>query len=224
MAKRKEPTLLDPAIRIDGGKRTNLKLYRERRAQERKRAKPPVEDTRVSEAWVRHDAMSAVAKEKTAERKRMRGLSAGGAEGSVIVAQDIKISGSRSSKRPMRCRPGTFEWRYGRGEKLMAYFHAGSHFADLYERAGTAAASSPDLAAQGSGDWKGLPDSRVAALDALRPVNAKLGEDQRLRLVAYCVEGLPVSDIAIWAGVPSRDMAAIIHSDMTALAKALHFL
>jgi hypothetical protein len=50
MKGKKEPQLPQAAIRIDGGKRTNLKLYRERRAEDRKRPKPAVEDTRVSDA------------------------------------------------------------------------------------------------------------------------------------------------------------------------------
>lgn len=147
-----------------------------------------------------------------------------GYDGAQEFNAPVRLSLTRVEQRKIRCRPGTFEWRYGRKTADGTLYHAGVQFALLWERAGTAAASSPDMEQQGHGGWKGLPDGRVAALDALRPVHDRLGDMQRLRLVAYCVEGLTVAEIAKWEGESDRDMAAIIHSDIKALAKALHYL
>lgn len=148
-----------------------------------------------------------------------------GYDGAQEYSAPVRLSLTRVEQRTIRCRPGTFEWRYGRKTADGTLYHAGCHFAVLYERAGTAAASSPDLEGQGGGGaWKGLPDGRVAALDALNPINEKLGIEPRLRLIAYCVEGATVSELAILAGIPNRDMAAVIHQDITALAKHLHYL
>jgi hypothetical protein len=148
-----------------------------------------------------------------------------GYDGAEEYLAPVRVTMTRVDTRTIRCRPGTFEWRYGRKTADGTLYHAGCQYAVLYERAGTAAASSPDMESQGGGGaWKGLPDGRVAALDALKPINAKLDDRRRLRITAYCVEGLSVSDIAQWHGVPARDMAALIHEDMTALAKALHYL
>lgn len=148
-----------------------------------------------------------------------------GYDGAEEYEAPVRVSLTRVDTRTVRCRPGTFEWRYGRKTADGTLYHAGCQYAVLYERAGTAAASSPDMESQGGGGaWKGLPDGRVAALDALKPINSKLGIEQRLRLVAYCVEGLSVSDIARWRGEPVRDTAAVIHSDIKDLAKALHYL
>lgn len=147
-----------------------------------------------------------------------------GYAGAQEFSAPVRLSLTRVESRTIRCRPGTFEWRYGRKTADGALYHAGCHYAVLYERAGTAAASSPGMETNGRGAWKGLPDGRVAAIDALKPINDTLGSDQRLRLVAYCVEGLSVSEIALWAGDPVRDTAAVIHSDIKALAKALNYL
>lgn len=147
-----------------------------------------------------------------------------GYDGAEEFSAPVRLSLTRVESRTIRCRPGTFEWRYGRKTADGTLYHAGCHYAVLYERAGTAAASSPAMEANGHGAWKGLPDGRVAALDALKPINDRLGDDQRLRLVAYCVEGLSVSEIAQWAGDPVRDTAAVIHADIKALAKALNYL
>lgn len=156
--------------------------------------------------------------------KRKPRLPEPGFDGAQEYAAPVRLSLTRVESRTIRCRPGTFEWRYGRKTADGTLYHAGCHYAVLYERAGTAAASSPDLGSSGGGAWKGLPEGRVAALDALKPINEKLGEMPRLRLVAYCVQGLSVSELAKWAGVPDRDMAAVIHQDVTALAKHLNFL
>lgn len=148
-----------------------------------------------------------------------------GYDGAQEFSAPVRLSLTRVEPRTIRCRPGTFEWRYGRKTQDGTLYHAGCHLAVLFERAGTAAASSPDMDGQGGGGaWKGLPDGRVAALDALKPIIEALGTEPKLRLVAYCVEGVTVSEIATFAGIPDRDMAAIIHSDLMALAKHLHYL
>jgi len=148
-----------------------------------------------------------------------------GYDGAVEFIAPVRISMTRFESQNMRARPGTFVWRYGRKTADSAVYHAGSEFAILWEKAGTAAPASPDMGSQGGGgSWKGMPDSRVVALDKLRPILAEIGTEQKIRLLAYCVEGATVSEIAIFAGVPDRDMAAVIHQDVNALAKAMRKL
>lgn len=146
-----------------------------------------------------------------------------GYDGAQEYDAPVRLSLTRVESRTIRCRPGTFEWRYGRKTSDGTLYHAGCHFAVLWERAGTAAAASPNMEAEGHGAWKGLPDGRVAALDALRPIVGALGIQPKLRLIAYCVEGASISDIANLAGVPIRDMAAVLHQDLKALASHLHY-
>lgn len=150
-----------------------------------------------------------------------------GYEGAVEINTDVRVTATRSETRVLRCRPGTFEWRYARSSKekgLSALYHAGVHYAGLWEKAGTAAASSPDLLAEGGSGWKGLPDSRCAALDDLREAFKALGLVPTSRLTSYCVSGDTVSDIAARFGVPSRDMAAVLNLDLHACAMHFNYL
>lgn len=220
---RKRNKMPEPAVRIVDGKRINLKDLRHRRATARAKVKPPIEDTRVSDIWARQDARSASAKRANLERKAIRNLAEGGFDGTQLYAEKIKISTQREKKRDIRCRPGTFEWRYGRDVQDV-HFEAGNRFAILWERAGTAAAASPGMEANGHGDWKGLPDGRVAALDRLQPLLIDLGKLPSRRLVLYCVEGKPVSEIARTFETPIRDMSAVLHHDLRALAGHMKLL
>lgn len=150
-----------------------------------------------------------------------------GYEGAVEINTDVRVTATRSETRVLRCRPGTFEWRYARSSKekgLSALYHAGVHYAGLWEKAGTASASSPDLLSEGGAGWKGLPDGRVMALDDLKKAFLELGHLPTARLTAYCVHGQPVSEIAVRFGVPSRDMAAVLHLDLHACAMHFNYL
>jgi len=149
-----------------------------------------------------------------------------GYDGTIESEADVRISPTRTDKRSMRCRTGSFEWRYARGKEkgLTALYHAGIEYASLWERAGAASASSPDLLAEGGGSWKGLPDGRVMALDKLKPLLIKLGHLSTHRLTAYCVEGQTVTEIADRFEAAPRDMAAVLHHDLKACAVHLHYL
>ena len=88
-----------------------------------------------------------------------------GFDGMKVMTSTVRLSSARTERRSVRARPGTFEWRYGRKSADAALYHAGCHFADLWERAGTAAAKSRDLTIVGTPGWRGLPEGRAAALD-----------------------------------------------------------
>lgn len=147
-----------------------------------------------------------------------------GYDGAIEIDTSVRITATRSEARSLRCRPGTFEWRYGRANADGSLYHAGCHYAGLWERAGTAAASSPDWMSEGGGDWKGLPQARAVAMDELRQAFIGLGKMPTARLTAYCVEGMPVSEIAHRYGTALRDMAAVLHQDLRACAMHFNYL
>jgi hypothetical protein len=147
-----------------------------------------------------------------------------GFDGAVIVGATVRLSSQRGEKRLMRARPGTFEWRYGRKSADAALYHAGCHFADLWERAGTAAAKSRDLTQVGTPGWRGLPEGRAAALDEVGAASRELGRFATSRLMAYCVEGQTTSEIARRHDAPERDMAAVLHQDLRACAQCFRFV
>lgn len=146
-----------------------------------------------------------------------------GYDGAVEIDAHIRVTATRYEKRSLRCRPGTFEWRYARPSAEMALYHAGNHYALLWEKAGTAAAKSPDLEAVGGGPWKGLPDGRAVAFEVLREAFRDLGKASSARLTAYCVEGKTTSELASQYGIPDRDMAAVLDMDLRACATHFRF-
>ncbi|MGX7872861.1 hypothetical protein ACVDG5_008555 [Mesorhizobium sp. ORM6] len=101
-----------------------------------KRQKPP------SRRTTQEEREKGRARQPAAVAKLRR--SDGGKAGAKVTSVKIRISGQRSETMAMRSRPGTFEWRYGR-KKQDVLFHAGSHLAVLWERAGIALASSADF-------------------------------------------------------------------------------
>ncbi len=139
-----------------------------------------------------------------------------------------KISSVRSETRTMRAIPGSFEWKYGRASANLALYHAGSHYAVLWERAGTADAKSPNFESTGGGGgWKGMPDGRCAALDDISLAVRELGKLVTVRLTDYCVRGMTVAQIAKKHSMPpkhvisEREMGHILGMDLRACA--LHF-
>ena len=223
----KAPTL-KPVARIDGAKRTNLKQQHERReaAKGKRRNAPAVEDTRVSEAWDREADRSAASSRLSAEERRIRKLTQmdGLKEGAKISVVKVRISNDRTTRQAIRSKPGTFGWRYGR-HKQDALFHAGSHLAQLWERAGIALASSADfLRGTSSGYPSGISDGRVAAIDKLDGFRAAMGVGTSERLIDYCVVGLTSTEIAKKNGTKERDMAPVLHQDLRDCAVHFRFV
>lgn len=216
---------LIPAIRVDGGKKLDLAEMRMRRQKARRaRAEaPPLEDTRVSDVWAREEARITASDRDKAQAKRIRRLEDGGKDGTKLTKVTVRISTERSERKTMRCRPGTFEWRYGRN-KQDALFHAGNHFARLWEQAGTAGASSPSMEEASGSAWRGLPDGRVAAIDVLNAASFDLGRLPMSRLLDYCVSGFTTSEIAKKHGQRERDIAAVLHQDLRACAMHFNYL
>jgi len=214
MQQKSEPK--KPGVRIDGDKRRDLN---KKRVAERMAGvvKPPRSAAEIEAARK--------AKQKADERAHR--LSAkfrredGGKDGTKLTKVKVKISAERSERQTIRCRPGTFEWRYGR-DKQDALFHAGNHFARLWEQAGTAAACSPSIEEASGVAWRGMPDGRVAAIDVLNAASFDVGRIPISRRIEYCVNGLTSTEIARKHGQKERDMAPVLHQDLRACA--MHFL
>lgn len=148
----------------------------------------------------------------------------GGKDGMVQTRARVRVSIARSAMQTIRCKPGTFEWRYGRN-KQDVFFHAGSQLAILWERAGATVASSADfLRGIKSGYQTGITDGRVAAIDKLLGAHDSIGKYSFDRLVDYCVRGHTVSEIAAKNSSRQRDMAAVLHSDLKSCAVHFKFL
>ncbi len=218
----------NPAIRIDGSKRTNLAAAEQRRLAARvaKDSAPPTEATRVSDAWER-DRLRTVANDRlSVEDRQIRQIAEKGGlkEGTEVSVVEIKISDTRYDTQAIRARPGTFEWRYGR-DKQDALFHAGSHLAILWERAGIAVASSADfLRGTRAGFITGMADGRIAAIDKLKGFVETMGFVPANRLIDYCVVGLTTAQIARKHGSKERDMAAVLNEDLRVCAFHFRFL
>lgn len=191
------------------------KLFDEQPFREQ-RKKPPSHRTTPEERQagrIRQDG--AIAKLSRAD---------GGKAGAKMTSIKIRISGQRSETMAMRSRPGTFEWRYGR-KKQDVHFHAGSHLAKLWERAGIAVASSANfLRGTGSGYATGISDGRVAAIDKLSGFVKEMGRAPAERLIDYCVAGLTTAEIARKHGAKEREMAPVLHHDLRACAQHFNFL
>ena len=159
---------------------------------------------------------------KAARKKREQ---VPGYDGAEYFTTRVKVSLTRDEPRIIRARPGTFEWRYNRNDdNLTPLYHAGVKYASLMEQAGAADARSPGMEMTGGSGWNGLPDGRVAALDELRLVMREVGSLATSRLMTYCVRGHSVSEIAASFGVPVRDMSAVLHMDLRALAMHMRYL
>lgn len=145
-----------------------------------------------------------------------------GFDGRETFETHVRLSGTRFEKRSIRARPGSFEWRYNRDDSdLTPLYHAGVKFATLWEKAGTASDSSPDLSSSGGGQWKGLPDGRIMAMDEINQARKEMGRWSTARLVDYCVMGSTSSDMASKYGVDEREMGHVLRMDLRACA--FHF-
>ncbi|MCP8894281.1 hypothetical protein KYK29_05015 [Shinella daejeonensis] len=145
----------------------------------------------------------------------------GGKDGAVLAKVRLRVSSQRSAHLTIRCRPGSFEWRYGRGEPC-ALFYAGNHFAILWERAGATVASSADfLRGTKAGHRTGISDSRVAAIDALRGLVDEIGRLSFERLMLYCVQGATSDEIATREQQEKRAIATVLANDLRQCA--IHF-
>ncbi|MHA6645850.1 hypothetical protein [Mesorhizobium sp. A623] len=215
MKKAKQEPKIKPGTRIDGGKRRDLNGSRVagRMAGVVKpaRAASQIESDRKARQKVDERAHRLTAKLQQED---------GGKEGTKLTKVKVKISAERSERQTIRCRPGTFDWRYGR-DKQDALFHAGNHFARLWEQAGSAAACSPSMEGAGGVAWRGMPDGRVAAIDVLNAASFELGRMPLSRLIDYCVNGLTSAEIAKKHGQKERDMTPVLHQDLRACA--MHF-
>ncbi|GLU25534.1 hypothetical protein Brsp01_07670 [Brucella sp. NBRC 12950] len=165
--------------------------------------------------------MATVSKKLEASRK----LPSAGCEGARVATIDIRVTGKRKDKRTIRARPGTFEWVFGRRTADIALYHAGSHFARLWEVAGTADARSPNYeGASGGGSIKGISDRRCEALSELNAAVRKLGEPLTQRLTHYCVYGKSAAEIASMLGVGDRELALVLKQDLRDCAVYFRFL
>lgn len=144
-----------------------------------------------------------------------------GYDGAIEISTEVRISGERNQYRVLRSRPGTFEWRYGRKTADAAIYHAGIKFAELWEFAGTASASSPDLGAIGSGMWRGIQMGRLEAMDKIDAARKDIGRWGTARLVDYCVMGSTASEMAQKYNTDDRSMAIVLNEDLRACA--MHF-
>ena len=114
----------------------------------------------------------------------------------------------------MRCRPGTFAWRFGRDKNSLEY-QAGNRFAMLWERAGIAVASSADyMRGVGSGYQMGISDARLDAMDKMKGVKKLVGSAGMERLLDYCVWGMTASEIAAKCGTIERATSNILQMDL----------
>jgi len=205
----------EPGIRVVNGKRIDLKIRRARQAALLK----AVAEHRAEPANVAEDLKKRVAAARKVDRLRRED---GGKDGTKLTTVRTRLAGNMTGRKTIRSRPGSFEWRYGRNAQS-ALYHAGSQFARLCERAGMTIASSADfLRGTSSGHMTDMAEGRIAAIDKLKAL-AGLGHASTERLISYCVEGKTADEIAQGCDANKRDMAAVLHQDLRALAKELQF-
>lgn len=157
-------------------------------------------------------------------KKSARFLKLPGFDGAKLTTSKVRLSGDRSTQRSIRARPGSFEWVYGRENADTALYHAGVHYAQLWESAGTADARSPDFGGGRGAGWKGMPDRRCDALSELNAAFEKLGEASTQRLMLYCVRGKTAREIANIYEVGDREMALVLRQDLRDCARYFRFL
>lgn len=160
---------------------------------------------------------------KLARKRKAEKMTEPGYDGAVLDVANVRITATRSEVRGFRCRPGTFEWRYGRKSVDSALYHAGIKFADLWEKAGTASAGSPSMDFTGGGAWKGIPDGRVDAMSQIKAARSDIGKWSMARLVDYCVMGSSASEMAEKYGSDERGMAFVLYEDLRACANHFGF-
>ncbi len=144
-----------------------------------------------------------------------------GYDGAIEIDTETRISGERSKFNLLRCRPGSFEWRYGRKTADAALYHAGIKFAELWEFAGTASASSPDLGAIGGGMWRGIQNGRLEAMDKIDAARDSIGAVGTALLVDYLVMGSTASEMGPKYSIDGRSMAIILDHHLHSCAN--HF-
>jgi hypothetical protein len=152
-----------------------------------------------------------------------------GYDGAKIVRSSVRVTASRTETRSIRAMPGTFEWRYARAKPSgkdvnAALYHAGSHYARLWERAGTADVGSPNFDSAGGGVRLGLADRRCESMDELKLAFQALGMWVTSRLTDYCVKGMTTAQIARRHGSSERDMASVLQQDLRDCARHFKFL
>jgi hypothetical protein len=160
------------------------------------------------------------------KQKPRRGDPKPGPDGTIIQTRRIKTGTEAVATLKVRCRTGTFEWRYG--SKGNAQHHAGTTFSKLWERAGIAHCGGgiPDLASSGSsGSAAGMSDSRVTALDRIREISREIGGPMTRRIVAYVVEGRTPKEIAAtyYQQVTDRQVSDTLDLDLIELARSMGF-
>ncbi len=158
--------------------------------------------------------------------KKVKGGEKPGPDGTVYQARRITTGTQAIATHKVRCRPGTFEWRYGRFGNPQ--YHAGADFAHLWERAGVASASGIKFEASGGGGgFGGLPDARTLAMDRIRGITQEIGGPMARRLVSYCVEGRTPKEIAAsyrpQLQVSDRQISDTLDLDLHELAKAMNY-
>jgi hypothetical protein len=205
-----------PGVRIDGGKRRELN---KERVTARMAALPKDAPT-AEQTAARRNAMEKRAK---AERKAAQ-IGHDGAKTLKVRVRDLQGQRARTLTLTIRCKPGSFEWRYGRN-KQDALFHAGNHLAILWERAGMTIASSANfLRGTTSGYATGLADGRAQAIDKLDGFRDAMGQKPAERLIDYCVLGLTTAEIARKDGAKERDMAPVLHQHLRDCARHFKFM
>lgn len=207
--------LLKAGIRIDGGKRRDLNPERIAARMANVERDSPTSAQAAARA-------RAAEKRSRAERKAAENGQDGATVSRIKLRKTVATQGTVLQS--MRCRPGTFEWRYGR-DKQGALFHAGSQFAQLWEKAGIAVASSADfMRGTRSGYITGMAEGRLDAIGKLRRLmggESGLGHAPSERLIAYCVLGKTAAELARGDAVPEREMTAVLNSDLRTCAKLL---
>lgn len=143
-----------------------------------------------------------------------------GHDGMRMSRTKVKLTSNRFTHRNVRSKPGTFEWPYGR--KQDALFHAGSHLAILWERAGMTIASSANfLRGTASGYATELADGRANAIYKSNGFRKAMDDKPAERLIDYCVLGMTTAEIARRDGAKERDMAPVLHQHLRDCAR--HF-
>lgn len=148
------------------------------------------------------------------------------AEGTRIELRPIRAETEELVKVSVRCRPGSFEWRYCRSSERHQLL-AGSEFARAWERAGISITSplTGDVKL-GGGAWKGMPDGRAAALDQILRITRAIGGPITRRLVSYCVEGKTPREMASGYNgrVSPRQLADALDMDLIDLAEVMGYV
>lgn len=147
-----------------------------------------------------------------------------GPDGTVEQTRVLRTGTMATATLRVRCKPGTFDWRYGKAGS--SQYHAGAEFARIWERAGIASCGPTGLGGGTSGDsFRGLPDGRIRALDRVNKISRDIGGPMTRRLVAYCVEGRTPKEIAAsYNGqVTDRQLSDTLDLDLIELARTMGY-